>query len=50
MAETELDKQTGIIKDLTRKMEDLQAKADEAVKLKDQVDEYSLSSINQIPP
>ena len=39
MAETELDKQTSLIKDLTRKVDELQIKADEAAKLKDQVDE-----------
>ena len=37
MAEAELDKQTGL---LTEKVDELQGKADEAVKLKDQVDEY----------
>lgn len=39
MAEIELDKQTSLIKDLTRKVDELQVKADETTKLKDQVDE-----------
>lgn len=39
MAESELDKHTHLVTDLTRKCEDLQAKADEAAKLKDQLDE-----------
>ena len=39
MAEAELDKQTNIVTDLTRKVDELQAKADEAARLKDQVDE-----------
>lgn len=40
MAEAELDKQTNIVTDLTRKVDELQVKADEAARLKDQVDEY----------
>jgi protein HOOK3 len=39
MAEAELDKQTVLVTELTRKIDELQIKADEAVKLKDQVDE-----------
>ncbi|KIK63774.1 hypothetical protein GYMLUDRAFT_57431 [Collybiopsis luxurians FD-317 M1] len=39
MMENELDKQTALGTDLTRKVEDLQAQADEASKLKDRVDE-----------
>lgn len=39
MAESELDKHTALITDLTRKVDDLQVKADEAERLKDQVDE-----------
>ena len=39
MAESELDKQTVIVTDLTRKVDELQVKADEAVRLKDQLDE-----------
>jgi len=39
MAESELDKHTNLITDLTRKIDDLQVKADEAERLKDQVDE-----------
>lgn len=39
MAESELDKNTGLVTDLTRKVDELQIKADEAVKLKDRVDE-----------
>ncbi|KAF9052763.1 HOOK protein-domain-containing protein [Panaeolus papilionaceus] len=40
IAESELDKQSNVISDLTRKTEELQVKADEAVLLKDKVDEY----------
>ena len=40
MAETELDKQTVLVTDLTRKVDELQARADEATGLKDQLDEY----------
>ncbi|KII88905.1 hypothetical protein PLICRDRAFT_175157 [Plicaturopsis crispa FD-325 SS-3] len=40
MAEAELDKHTTIVTDLTRKVDELQVKADEAARLKDQVDEY----------
>ncbi|TFK42805.1 HOOK protein-domain-containing protein [Crucibulum laeve] len=40
MAESELDKHTNLVTDMTRKIDELQVKADEAVKLKDQVDEY----------
>ncbi|KAL7283162.1 hypothetical protein ACG7TL_002588 [Trametes sanguinea] len=40
MAETELDKQTVLVTDLTRKVDELQARADEAARLKDQLDEY----------
>lgn len=39
MAESELDKNTSLVTDLTRKVDELQIKADEAVKLKDRVDE-----------
>lgn len=39
MAESELDKQAKIVTDLTKKVEELQVKADETVKLKDQLDE-----------
>ena len=39
MAETELDKQTTLITDLTRKVDELQVEADKATRLKDQVDE-----------
>ena len=39
MAETELDKQTTLITDLTRKVDELQVEADKAAGLKDQVDE-----------
>lgn len=41
VAEAELEKQTTFATELTRKVEDLQIKADEAVRLKDQVDEYA---------
>lgn len=40
MAESELDKHTHLVLDLTRKVDELQLKADEAERLKDQVDEY----------
>ena len=39
MAESELEKHTSLVTDLTRKVDELQVKADEAAKLKDQVDE-----------
>jgi protein HOOK3 len=39
MAESELDKQTTLVTDLTRKVDELQVQVDEAAKLKDQVDE-----------
>lgn len=42
MAESELDKHTTLITDLTRKVDELQIQADEAEKLKDKVDEYVL--------
>ena len=42
MSEAELDKQTHIVSDLTRKVDELQTKADEAARLKDQLDEYVL--------
>ncbi|KAG1900747.1 HOOK-domain-containing protein [Suillus fuscotomentosus] len=40
MAEAELDKHTLLVTDLTRRIDELQVKADEAARLKDQVDEY----------
>lgn len=43
MAESELDKHTSLVTDLTRKIDELQVKADEAERLKDQVDERVLS-------
>lgn len=39
MAESELDKHTNLVAELTRKVDELQVKADEAEKLKDKVDE-----------
>jgi protein HOOK3 len=42
MAETELDKQTTLITDLTRKVDELQVEADKAARLKDQVDECAI--------
>ncbi|KAJ3728886.1 hypothetical protein C8R42DRAFT_279611 [Lentinula raphanica] len=39
IAESELDKQTATVTDLNKKVEDLQSKADEAVRLKDELDE-----------
>jgi protein HOOK3 len=41
MAESELEKHTILVTDLTRKIDELQIKADEAVRLKDQVDEWA---------
>ncbi|EIM82519.1 HOOK-domain-containing protein [Stereum hirsutum FP-91666 SS1] len=40
IAEAELDKQTTLVNDMTRKVDELQVKADEAARLKDQMDEY----------
>ncbi|KAM6500725.1 HOOK domain containing protein [Amanita muscaria] len=40
LAESELDKQTSLATDLTRRVDELQVVADEAARLKDQVDEY----------
>ncbi|CAE6460999.1 unnamed protein product [Rhizoctonia solani] len=39
-AEIEAEKQASLVNDLTRRVEELQGKADEAARLKDQVDEY----------
>lgn len=39
MTEAELDKQTGLVSELTRKVDELQVTADLAAHLKDQVDE-----------
>lgn len=41
MAEAELDKHTLLVTDLTRRIDELQVKADEAARLKDQLDEYA---------
>lgn len=40
MTETELEKSTALVVDLTRRCEELQLKADERDKYKDQVDEW----------
>jgi len=40
MTEAELEKSTNTVTELTRKVDELQAVADEAAKLKDQLDEY----------
>ncbi|TFY75638.1 hypothetical protein EWM64_g8376 [Hericium alpestre] len=40
LSESELDKHTGLVSDLTRRVDELQGKADEAARLKDQLDEY----------
>jgi protein HOOK3 len=40
MAESELDKHTNLVTELTKKIDELQVKADAAARLKDQVDEY----------
>lgn len=42
IAEAELDKQTALVNDMTRKVDELQVKADEAARLKDQMDECVL--------
>ena len=39
MAESELDKNSGLVSELTRRVEELQGLADEAARLKDQLDE-----------
>ncbi|KAI0057107.1 HOOK-domain-containing protein [Artomyces pyxidatus] len=39
-AESDLDKQTALVADLTERVDELQTRADEAARLKDQVDEY----------
>ena len=41
MTEAELEKQTGLVSELTRKVDELQVTADLAAHLKDQVDEYA---------
>lgn len=46
MAESELDKNTNLFSDLTRKVDELQVKADEAARLKDQLDESVDSNDN----
>ena len=40
VAETELDKQISLATELARKVDELQAKADQVARLKDQLDEY----------
>lgn len=40
MTEAEHDKQTGLVSELARKIDELQVTADLAARLKDQVDEY----------
>ena len=42
MAEAELDKHTHLVTELTRRIDELQSKADEAARLKDQLDEWVL--------
>ena len=39
LTETELDKQTNLVADLTKRVDELQLQADEAARLKDQMDE-----------
>jgi len=39
MTEAELDRQSGLVSELTRKADELQVTADLAARLKDQVDE-----------
>ena len=43
MSEAELDKHTNLVTDLTRKVDELQSRADEAAHLKDQLDEFVLA-------
>jgi len=45
VTESELDKHTNIVVGLTKKIDELQFKADEANRLKDQVDEYAVFSL-----
>lgn len=45
MTESELDKHTNLVAGLTKKIDELQIKADEANRLKDQVDEYAAFSL-----
>lgn len=45
MAESELEKSTSTIAELTRRVDELQGQADEATKLKDQLDEYDLPCV-----
>ena len=42
IAEAELDKQSNVNQDLTKKVEELRVKTEEAARLKDQVDEYGV--------
>ena len=49
MAESELDKQTNFASDLKRKIEELQLKADEAARLKDQLDEQVKTCDTMMP-
>jgi protein HOOK3 len=48
MAESELEKSTSTIAELTRRVDELQEQADEASKLKDQLDEYDLPYVPTI--
>jgi len=45
VTESELDRHTNLVAGLTKKIDELQVKADEANRLKDQVDEYAVSSL-----
>lgn len=42
IAEAELDKQNSVNQDLNKRIDELHAKTEEAARLKDQVDEYSI--------
>ena len=42
IAEADLDKQSAVNQDLSKKLDELHAKTEEAARLKDQVDEYDL--------
>jgi len=48
VTESELDKHTNLVTGLTKKIDELQVKADEAHRLKDQVDEYAIFSFEML--
>ena len=46
MAESELEKSTSTVAELTRRIDELQEQADEAGRLKDQLDEYGFPYVS----